>query len=108
MFTHGFTKIAYMKSNITPEEYYELKGEKDPYVGAVLGSLAGAAVGGAKAKSAKGVLVGAGLGGAAGASTGYVGGKLNKAVRLSLLKKEVEHLKLKSSPSRGDYASQGA
>ena len=104
MFTRGFTKVAFMKSNITPEEYYDLKGEKDPYVGAVIGALAGAAAGGHKKKTHRGALIGAGLGGAAGASAGYLGGKANKAARLSLLKSEVRHLKLKTSPGRGDYA----
>ena len=103
MFTQGFTKIALMKSNITPEEYYELKSEKDPYVGAVLGAIAGAAAGGQKKRTAKGALIGAGLGGAAGASAGYLGGKANKALRLALLKNEVSNLKLKTSPGRGDY-----
>lgn len=104
MFTLGFNKIAgSMKSNITPEEYYALKAEKDPYVGAVVGALAGAAAGGVKKKSYKGALIGAGLGGAAGASVGHLAGKANKAVRLALLKNEVENLKLKSSPGRGDY-----
>ena len=104
MFTNGFNKIAAtMKSNISPEEYYELKGEKDPWVGATLGAITGAAAGGIKGKSHKSALMGAGLGGAAGASTGYLVGKGNKALRLSLLKKEIKNLKLKSSPSRGDY-----
>lgn len=105
MFHSGFFKIAgSMKSNITPEEYYDLKAEKDPYAGAVVGALLGAAVGGAKKKSHKAALVGAGLGGAAGASIAHLGGKTSKAIKLHLLKKEIENLKLKASPGRGDYA----
>jgi outer membrane lipoprotein SlyB len=106
MFTIGFNKIAgTMKANISPEEYYSLKAEKDPYVGAVLGSLAGAAAGGLKHKSHKAALIGAGLGGAAGASVGHLSGRAGKAVRMSLLKHEIKNLKLKASPGRGDYSS---
>ena len=107
MFHLGFSKIAgTMKSNISPEEYYDLKSEKDPYVGAVLGSLAGAAVGAVKGKGNKhkAALKGAALGGAAGASAGHLAGKLSKAVRLSMLKHEIKNLKLKASPGRGDYS----
>lgn len=105
MFTHGFIKIAgSMKSNISPEEYYALKSEKDPYVGAVLGSIVGAGAGAAKKRSYKAALIGAGLGGSAGASLGHLGGKVNKSVRLALLKNEIENLKLKTAPGRGDYS----
>ena len=104
MFTQGFMKIsATMKSNISPEEYYDLKGEKDPYVGALTGAAAGAAVGGAKKKTYKAALIGAGLGGASGATAGYLAGKASKAVRLGLLKHEVHNLRLKASPGRSDY-----
>jgi gas vesicle protein len=104
MFKTGFNKIAgTLKSNISPEEYYELKGEKDPYVGALAGAVIGAAAGGIKKRTSKHALIGAGLGGAAGASTGYLTGKANKAIRLSLLKNEIQNLKLKASPSKGDY-----
>ena len=104
MFHTGFIKIAAsMKANITPEEYYSLKAEKDPYSGAIFGALAGAAGAGIKKKTHKAALVGAGLGGASGASLGYLYGKGKKAVKLALLKKEIESLKLKSSPGRGDY-----
>lgn len=104
MFISGFNKIAgTLKANISPEEYYDLKAERSPWVGAVGGALAGAAVGGAKKKTHKGALIGAGMGGAAGASTGYLAGKAGKAIRLSLLKKEINSLKLKASPGRGDY-----
>lgn len=105
MFTKGFYKVAgTLKSNITPEEFYELKSEKDPYLGAVIGAISGAAAGGAKKKSYKAALIGAGLGGSAGASAGYLSGKAAKAVKLHLLKKEVDNLKLKSSPGRSDYS----
>jgi hypothetical protein len=104
MFKTGFNKIAgTMKSNISPEEYYDLKSESDPWVGAVGGALAGAGAGALKHKTHKAALVGAGIGGAAGASTGYLAGKIGKKVRLSLLKKEIKNLKLKASPGRGDY-----
>lgn len=105
MFYIGFDKIAgTLKSNISPEEYYDLKSEKDPYAGAVLGAIAGAAAGAAKRKNHKAALIGAGLGGAAGATVGHVSGKLSKSVRLSLLKNEINHLKLKASPGRVDYS----
>lgn len=105
MFHTGFVKIAgTMKSNITPEEYYSLKSEKDPYVGAVLGALAGSTAGAMKRKSYKAALIGAGLGGAAGASVGHLTGKASKNVKLHLLKNEIQNLKLKASPGRGDYA----
>lgn len=106
MFKQGFLKIAAgsLKSTISPEEYYDLKSEKDPYVGAVLGALAGAGAGGAKKKNYKAALIGAGLGGAAGASAGHLAGKANKAVRLGILKNEARTLRLKASPGRGDYS----
>ena len=104
MFYIGFNKIAgTLKSNISPEEYYDLKAEKDPYAGAVIGALVGAGAGAAKRRTHKAALIGAGLGGAAGASLGHLSGKASKAVRLSLLKKEINHLKLKASPGRADY-----
>lgn len=104
MFTSGFYKVAVtLKSNITPEEYYDLKAEKDPYLGAVVGSVAGAAYGGLKGRTARSALKWAALGGGAGASAGYLTGKTNKAIRLKLLKNEIDSLKLKASPGRHDY-----
>lgn len=104
MFHLGFKKIAAtLKSNISPEEYYDLKGEKDPYVGALMGALAGSAYGGIKHRTAKAGLIGAGLGASFGAGSGHLAGKANKAVRLHLLKKEIQNLQLKASPGRQDY-----
>jgi hypothetical protein len=100
MFSKGFVKVAYTESRMTPRDYYDLKHEKDPYQGAVLGALAGAAVGGAKHKNHKAALIGAGIGGATGLSGGYLTGKASKAIRLSLLNNEIKNLNLKSSPSR--------
>lgn len=105
MFHSGFYKIAgTLKSNISPEEYYDLKGEKDPYLGAILGAVAGAGVGAIKHKSHKAALYGTGLGAAAGASAGHLVGKANKALRMHLLRKEIEHLKLKANPGPSGYS----
>lgn len=100
MFTEGFTKVAYTASQISPEKVYDLKSEKNPWKGAVLGAMAGAGAGAAKKKSHKAALLGAGLGGAAGASTGYLVGKANKAVRLGLLNSEINEMNLKTTPNR--------
>lgn len=100
MFTNGFTKIAYTASQISPEKVYDLKSEKNPWKGAVLGSVAGAAAGAAKKKTHKHALLGAGIGGASGASLGYLAGKANKAVRLGLLNSEINEMNLKTTPNR--------
>ena len=100
MFTEGFTKVAYTASQISPEKVYDLKAEKNPWKGAVLGSIAGAAAGAAKKKTHKAALIGAGVGGAAGASTAYLAGKANKAIRLGLLNSEIKEMNLKTTPNR--------
>lgn len=104
MFTTGLKKIAIAIVTMTPEEYYKHVGEKDPYVGAVVGSLTGAAAGAHKKRSAKAALIGAGLGGASGATVGHYGGKGLRAYQASRVRKMTGHLNLRSTPSRSSYS----
>lgn len=103
MFTTGLKKIAIAIVTMTPEEYYSHVGEKDPYIGAVTGSLAGAAAGAYKKRSAKAALIGAGLGGASGATLGHVGGKALRKYQANRVRKMTGHLNLRSTPSRSSY-----
>lgn len=103
MFRDQFSKIATIASMITPEDYYELVHEKDPYVGAVLGATVGGAVGGykgAKGSKSKSALIGAALGGASGAVTGHYVGKGLKHYQANKVRRIQEDLNLRSTPSR--------
>ncbi len=104
MFTTGLKKIAIAIVTMTPEEYYSHVGEKDPYVGAVVGSLAGAATGAKKKRTAKAALIGAGLGGASGATIGHLGGKALRSYQASKVRKMTGNLNLRSTPSRSSYS----
>ena len=81
MFHTGFSKIATTLVTLTPEEYFEVAREKDPYVGALAGAIAGSGAGALKGKKgdrAVKALIGAGLGAGAGAGVAHVGSKLYK------------------------------
>jgi len=103
MFIKGFEKTASSAALITPEEYYNLKAEKDPYIGALAGAAVGAGVGGYKHRTAKAALKGTGAGAAGGLLTGYLAGKAGKAIRLGILKHEIENLNLKTTPGRQQH-----
>ncbi len=103
MFTAGLKKIAIAIVTMTPEEYYEHAGSKDPYVGAVAGGLAGAAAGGAKKRSAKAALIGTGLGAASGATLGHLGGKALRKYQAKRVRRLTGDLRLRSTPSRSQY-----
>lgn len=106
MFSHGFKKIAVTMANITPEEYYELLGEKDPLVGAALGSLAGTAVGlkkGPKKHKGKWGLIGHGVGAAVGGTAGHYGGGLLRRYQAHKVRKMQEDLNLRATPARAHH-----
>lgn len=109
MFTRSFQKTSAALVTMSPEEYYEHVGAKDPYMGAVGGALAGAAAGalkGKKGKRAASALKGAALGGATGVSTGYVAGKAVRGYQARRIRRLLEELRLKSSPGRHQHTAQ--
>lgn len=108
MFLKSFEKIAVMASMISPEEYYELVHEKDPYIGALGGAAAGAAIGAKKGKPgsrAKAALIGAALGGTGGAAAGHQIGKALKHYQAHRIRKAVTNLSLRSTPARQHFAN---
>ena len=101
MFLSGFLKTATTLVTMTPEEYYDIVREKDPFVGAVTGSLVGGAVGGIKGKhGAKSILTGAAVGAGTGAVSSHLGGKLLRRHQANKVRRMAEELNLKSTPGR--------
>jgi outer membrane lipoprotein SlyB len=103
MFIHGFQKLAVAVVTLSPEKYYEIVREKDPYVGALTGAAAGAAAGGAKGakgKKAKAALVGAGIGAATGAATGGLVSKGLKHYQARRVERLARELRLRATPAR--------
>ena len=106
MFINGFRKLAVAVVTMTPEEYFETVGEKDPYMGAVGGATLGALHGlrkGKKGVKSKAGLIGAAVGGAAGATAGHYGGKLLRHYQTHKVRRMAEELKLRSTPNRKSY-----
>jgi uncharacterized membrane protein YebE (DUF533 family) len=105
MFIHGFSKLAVAVVTLSPEKYYEIVREKDPYVGSLAGGAAGAAAGairGAKGKRSKSALIGAGVGAASGAAGGHVASKALKHYQTKRVKRLAEELRLRATPARLD------
>jgi hypothetical protein len=103
MFIEGFEKIAVLAATLTPEQYYDLVREKDPYVGALLGAATGAAVGAAKGKPgrrAASALVGAGLGAATGGAVGHAGGKVLRRYQAHRVRRLAGGLGLRATPMK--------
>lgn len=100
MFIKGLNKIAVTLVTLSPEEYYETVGRKDPYVGALSGAAAGAAIGGSKKRTAKAALIGTGVGAATGGSIGYLGGKGVRKYQSKKVRRLTGELHLKTSPGR--------
>ena len=101
MFLSGFTKTAATLVTMSPEEYYEIVRQKDPFVGATLGAVLGGAAGGLRGKrSAKTALIGAGAGAGAGAASGYLVGKGVRKYQAARVRRMADELNLKSSPAR--------
>jgi len=106
MFIKGFHKLAVAVVTMTPEEYFQTVGEKDPYMGAVGGAALGALHGlrkGKKGGKGKAGLIGAAAGGAAGATAGHYGGKLLRRYQTGKVHRMAEELKLRSTPARKAY-----
>lgn len=103
MFINGFAKLAVAVVTLSPEKYYDIVREKDPYVGALLGAATGAATGavkGAKGKKSKAALVGIGAGAASGALGGHVVGKALKKYQSKRIKRLAQELHLRATPAR--------
>jgi len=103
MFTKGFAKLAATVVTLSPERYYELVREKDPYVGSLAGAAGGAAAGamkGAKGKKSKAALIGAGLGAAGGAAAGTVASKALKRYQARRIERLARELRLRATPPR--------
>ena len=103
MFIHGFSKLAVAVVTLSPEKYYEIVREKDPYMGSLAGTAAGAAAGaakGAKGKKSRSALIGAGVGATAGAIAGHTGSKALKHYQTKRVKRLAEDLRLRASPAR--------
>ncbi len=103
MFCDSFAKIAATLVTLTPEEYYDIVREKDPYVGAVTGGLAGKAVGALKSpkgKRSKGAVIGALVGATTGAGVGAGLGSMVRKHQAKKVRRIAEGLHLKSSPGR--------
>lgn len=102
MFFKAFEKVAYRAyAVISPEEYYALKGEKDPHVGAEIGAVGGALAAAKKAKKghkSKAALIGAAAGALAGAAAGHVGGKLVRKYQTHKVRSISTGLNLRSTP----------
>jgi hypothetical protein len=105
MFHAGFEKTAVTTVNLTPEEYFELAREKDPYVASLGGAAAGAAVGALKSRSgrrASGALVGAAAGAAAGGAGGHVLSKGLRRYQANKVRQYTEELNLRALPHKGE------
>ena len=108
MFIKGFTKSASTVVTMTPEEYFEIAREKDPYAGSLAGAAAGAAAGalkGARGRKAEKALIGAALGSVGGAAAGHVVSKAVKKYQSHKVRRMAEELHLRSTPKRADYSN---
>lgn len=99
MFLTGFNKIAVTLVTMTPEEYYDVVREKDPYVGASVGSLLGAGVA-HKKLNPKHALLGAGVGAVTGGTAAHFGGKLLRKYQANKVRRMAEDLNLRSTPTK--------
>lgn len=109
MFILALEKVATTYASISPEEYYDLAREKDPYVGALTGSHLGAAVGALKGKKgsrSKAALVGAALGSVTGGTAGHVGGKLLRRYQSGRIRRLANELNLRSTPTKHRYGEE--
>lgn len=103
MFNQGFQKVAVAVVTLTPEKYYELAREKDPYVGSLSGAVAGAGIGaikGAKGHKHKSALVGAGIGAISGAASGGLASKALKRYQARRIERLTRELRLRATPAR--------
>jgi outer membrane lipoprotein SlyB len=103
MFITGFSKLAATVVTLSPERYYELAREKDPYVGSLTGALTGAVTGGikgAKGKKSKAALVGAAAGTVGGAAAGAVLSKGLKHYQAHRIERLSRELRLRATPPR--------
>lgn len=93
---------------MTPEEYFDTVGEKDPLVGAIGGAAAGTLHGlrkGPKGKKGKYGLIGNAVGAAAGGAAGHFAGKALRKYQTHKVHRMSEDLKLRSTPARKAYMS---
>jgi hypothetical protein len=103
MFVIGFVKQAATIVTMSPEDYYDIVREKDPYMGGLAGAAAGAAAGaikGAKGRRHKNALIGAGVGAGAGVVGGHAVSRAVGHYQARKVRRIADDLKLKSTPSR--------
>lgn len=103
MFMKAFEKVAVTLVTMSPEEFYDVVGEKDPPTGALLGAIAGGAGGalkGKKGRRAASALKGAVGGAAAGGATGYAGGKALRHYQANRIRRLSSELHLRSTPGK--------
>jgi outer membrane lipoprotein SlyB len=106
MFLQSFQKLAALAQTLSPERYYELVHEKDPYVGATAGATLGAAIGAAKGKKgerAKAALLGLGLGAVGGGTAGHQVGKFVGRYQAHKIRRTAESTGLRSTPARSSF-----
>lgn len=106
MFSQGFKKTATTVVTMSPEHYYDIVREKDPYQGAVAGAMIGAAAAAKKAPSgskAKAALAGAAAGAASGAAIGHFGGKAIRGYQAKRVRRLAGELSLRATPARSTY-----
>lgn len=100
MFLSGFVKTAATLVTMTPEEYYDVVREKDPFVGATVGALVGGAVGAKKGGNSKSALIGAATGAASGAAAAHAVGRGVRKYQAKKVRRMAEELNLKATPGR--------
>lgn len=103
MFIQGFLKTAATLVTMTPEEYYDIVGEKDPLVGALVGAGAGAGAAALRAKKgsrAAAALAGAATGAAAGGAGGYASGKALRKYQSNRVRRLAGELHLRTTPGK--------
>ena len=103
MFLEAFEKTAVVAATLTPEQYYDVVREKDPYAGALAGALTGAAVGARKGKPGNksgAALLGAGLGAVTGGTAGHLGGKALRHYQAHRVRRLTGDLGLRATPQR--------
>lgn len=109
MFSIGFRKVAVAVVTMTPEEYFDTVGEKDPLVGTVGGAAAGTLYGlrkGKKGARSKAALIGNLAGGVGGAVVGHYAGKAVRGHQTRKVHRLAHDLKLRSTPNRAAYRSE--
>lgn len=107
MFFKSFHKhAAGLATNISPEELFELEGQKDKYMGAAVGAPIGAAIGalkGKKGSKALAALAGGAAGHLGGGAAAHIAGKVYRGHQARKLRRMYEELNLRATPHRSRH-----